>query len=202
MPLAETNFNQPFLFETVVPARACERCKDTGIWLSPRNEVLICPVVQMRGSHVHNSGTLASQIFERAAYRLEQMEIPINSMAFTLAQILTHYTTEKPLSRRSIFEYFFADTNLTEEMKRRKLALLIEELRFVWMMPLGARKDEPSGYWICTNLDDYAACVRGALSAPSTQFSNWHKNAKHNYPEFAEQLKLEFTEAEVADGVD
>ncbi len=181
---------QPYLFAAVVPVNACERCFDTGIWLTPRNEVAVCPRVQMREPHCEPND--AALILRRAANRLFQRKLWVNPLCFMLARVLTNYTSAAPCSRVDLFDLFFADTNLLESNKLRKFHSFIEELRSIWLLPIGSRKIEPSGYWMITDLEDFKAWIARVKSAPITQLSTIHRVAKHNFPIFAEQLELEF----------
>ncbi len=183
-------FEPPFLFASVVPATKCQRCFDTGIWLTPTNRVEVCPRVQMREPHSEPNN--AALILRRATNRLFDKNLWINSQAFDLARVLTGYTSEKPCSRLHLFDLFFADTNFTENNKLRKFHSLVEELRAVWLLPVGSRKAEPSGYWMITDLEDFKAWVERVKAAPITQLSTVHRVAKHNFPVFAEQIELEF----------
>jgi len=168
----------------------CDRCMDTGIWLSPRHEVLVCPRVQMGETHVEPNA--ASLLLRRTCNRLFEQKAYINSQCFDLARVLTNYSSETPCQREWIYELFFADTNFTEANKLRKFHSLIEELQKVWLLPVGARKHDPHGYWIITDLADFKQWINHAKSAPITRLSTLHKVAKHNFPIFAEQMELEF----------
>lgn len=181
---------QPFLFEPVVPCYVCQRCFDTGVWRTPKGEVAVCPRVQMRQPHAEPNN--ASLILRRATNRLFQNQLWVNPMAFDLARILTHYNASQPCRRESLGEFFFADTNLTANIKLRKFHLLVEELRKIWLLPVGSRKEEPSGYWIITNLADFKEWINRVKSAPITQLATIHRVARHNFPVFAEQLEMEF----------
>jgi hypothetical protein len=128
----------------------------------------------------------------RATKRLSDMKIFVHTEAFDVARILTFFTTEKPCSRQKIFDVFYTDTNLTEANRLRKFHGIIEELRTVWLMPVGSRKPEPCGYWIITELEDFKAWYKGTTSAPITQLTTIHRVAKHNFPVFAEQIELDF----------
>lgn len=177
------------LFE-LVASRTCNRCFDTGIWLTPRNEVEACPRVQCGEAHAEQNE--ASKKLEREAKRLHEMSFRISAQVFDLARLLTNFTTENPCPRQEIFDTFFGDTNLSDQSQLRKFHLMIEELRGDWLLPIGSRKDEPSGYWIITNLQDFKDWYKRATSAPVTQLSTIHKNARHNFPFYAEQVEFNF----------
>lgn len=174
-------------FKTVVPFAACPKCFDTNIWLTPENLVRQCPMIP-GGHRAPNS---AAQMVKRAARRLNELELWVNQSCFDLARILTHYSTGKPCSRQSLFEHFF-DGNHTESYKLRKFHSWIEELRTVWLLPVGSRKDEPSGYWIISDLEDCKNWLRHANAAPIKQLSTNWKVAKNNFPKLAGQKEFEF----------
>lgn len=178
------------LYYRVVPVTACPRCLDTGVWLSPRNEVLVCPKIQLGEKHA--DANESSLILRKSANRMFREKKFIHAFEFELARVLTHYSNTFPCQRDHLFDFLFADTNLDFRGKLRKFHSLVEALRKDWLLPIGSRKTDPSGYWIITELRDYKDWVNRARSAPITQLSTIHRNAKFNFPEFAEQLELEF----------
>jgi hypothetical protein len=168
----------------------CQRCFDTGIWLTPTNDVAECPQkVMLPGSHPQLNA--AAEILQRSVRRFKERNY-VMPQTFDLARILSNYTTDEPCARQLIFDLFWQDTNLTEANRRRKLVAMIEELRLKWLLPIGSRKIEPSGYWIITTLEDFKAWFDRVKSAPITQLSTIHKVAKHNFPLFAEQMEIDF----------
>lgn len=178
------------LFRTVAERTSCERCFDTGIWLTPRNEVAVCPNVQL--GKPHREPNEASLILRRSTNLLFEKQIWIQAQAFDLARLLTNFTTENPCPRQEIFATFYGATNLSESNQLRKFHSLIEELQKIWLLPVGARKNEPSGYWIITDLADFKVWLKHAMSAPITRLSTLHKVARHNFPVFAEQMEFDF----------
>lgn len=169
----------------------CDRCLNTGIWLSPRHEVLVCPRIQMLDKN-HAEPNEAALLLRRACNRLFSEKSWMSSQCFELARVLTNYDSKRPCQREWIYDIFFADTNFTEANKLRKFHALIEELRKVWLLPIGSRKSAPSGYWIISDLEDFKQWFAAVKTAPITQLSTIHKVAKHNFPVFAEQIELEF----------
>jgi hypothetical protein len=181
---------QPFLFASVVPEAACQRCFDTGVWLSPKNEVLVCPRVQIGERHAEPN--YASILLRRATNRLFERQYWIAPITFDVARILTNFNTQKPCPRRHLEEIFFADTKLNPAHIERRVKAVIEELRKDWLLPIGSRKGDPSGYWIITDLDDFKEWFAGVKSAPIQQLATIHKVARHNFPVFAEQMEMDF----------
>lgn len=175
-------------FVKILPRGVCDRCFNTGIWLTPRNEVAVCPRVQMGEPHAVPNP--AGFILRAKMKRL--FGTFIHPQSFDLARILTFYTSAKPLRKASVFDLFWGDTELDEPRKLRKFHALIETLRNHWLLPVASRKNEPSGYWIAADLEDYKAWFYRSASAPVTQLSTLHRNAKANFPVFAEQLELDF----------
>lgn len=171
-----------------VASRTCSRCFDTGIILTSENIVKLCPL-----EPYHDINDAAHNV-RRAVLRIAEMQFWINPQAFDLARLMTNFSTENPCPRNEIFDTFYGDTLFSYQNQLRKFHSLIEELRTVWLLPIGSRKCEPSGYWIITELDDYKLWFKRATSAPITQLSTIHKNARHNFPHFAEQMELEFWE--------
>lgn len=189
-PNDQTTVIEP-LFETVLPYQAdCRRCLDTGIWLTPRNQVETCPKVQLR--EAHKIPNPSAEIVKRSALRLKSLEQFIVPYEFELARILTHFSTENPCPRIKLDEFFFLDTNMSAKDMERKTKKFIENLLTIWLLPVGSRRSKPSGYWIITELEDYKAWVEDAKSPAITRLSTIYKNAKHNFPHFAEQMELEF----------
>ena len=179
------------LFGYIVPNAGCVRCFDTGIWLTPTNAVAVCPNL-LNIDKPHQTANPSAFLMAKSARRLHERNIHINPFAFDLARILTHYSSETPCLRLDLLEFFFADTNLSSSLRLRKFHYLIEELRKIWLLPIGSRKDRPSGYWIITELDDFKEWFERVKAAPITQLTTIHRVAKHNFPIFAEQLELEF----------
>lgn len=177
-------------FAAVVPSSACNRCFDTGIWLTPTNKVEVCPRVQMREPHAEPNQ--ASLRLRRATNRLFHQQFWIHAQVFDLARILTNFDSKTPACRKQLMDVYFADTELSEAHQLRKFHGFIEELRKIWLLPIGSRKVEPSGYWIITDLEDFKGWFDRVKSAPITQLSTIHKVAKFNFPIFAEQMELEF----------
>jgi hypothetical protein len=186
----QTNLAETLPLFDKVASRTCPRCFDTGLWLAPQNQVLVCPRVQMNESHAEPNE--AALMLRRAANMLFKREIYINSQAFDLARLLTNFTSERPCPRQEIFDTFYGDTNLTYSNQLRKFHAIIEELRQVWLLPVGSRKAEPCGYWVITDLDDFKAWYQRTTQAPITQLTTIHRVAKRNFPIFAEQIEFDF----------
>lgn len=170
-------------------SRRCERCFDTGLWLTFAGDIAPCP--ESHWWAYHPTGNAASEMLKRCSSRLRDKP---NALAFDLARVLTHFTSSSPCPTYRLLDYFFGDTQLEHTVRLRKLAQMIEELRRVWTLPVGSRKDAPYGYWIITDLDDCKAWLRAATAAPRTQLVNIWRSAKAAFPVLAGQQEFAFME--------
>ncbi|MCC7308296.1 MAG: hypothetical protein IT173_12075 [Acidobacteria bacterium] len=173
--------NEP-LFEYIA---RCIVCADTHVSISPQGRIERCPLLRVQP---HNQPGPAAHVFGRAALRVAAARGPVNAKAFDLARFLTRFSSAVPCERSELIRVHF-DYSVH---KLRNLHSTVEVLRREWLLPVGSRKDVPSGYWIITELDDFSRWVSRARSAPITQLTTIHRVAKANFPLFAEQLELDF----------
>ncbi len=181
------NNNLPEIFKKVVPEGACDRCFNTLLFLTPQRKLETCSC-----TYPEYLANPASEILNKSAHRLQNLCIEIEPQVFDLARILTNWTSQNPCKRDDLLELFFGGIEISNQLKLRRFHGCIETLRKWWLLPIGSRKNYPNGYWIITELADYKAWVERAMSAPITQLSTIHANAKFNYPIYAEQLELDF----------
>jgi hypothetical protein len=168
----------------------CTICSDFGMWLTPKGDVLPCPVIA-RGDY-HNAPNAAAMLVHGSLAALKQADARIDSRQFELARKLSSFATDRPCDRREILSEFFSYLPMSDANQLRKFHAAIEDLRRVWLLPIGSRKDAPSGYWIITDQKDFEQWFERSKSAPITQLSTIYKVAKRNFPIFAEQLELDF----------
>lgn len=168
----------------------CTICDDFGIWLTPKGDVLTCPVIA-RGDE-HRWPSPAAVLIQKAVADLKARKIAIDSRLFALAQKLGRYTSTTPCERKEIIADYFNYLPMSEANQLRKFHAAIEDLRRVWVLPIGSRKDAPSGYWLITDQDDFSEWFERSKSAPLTQLTTIYKVAKRNFPIFAEQIELDF----------
>lgn len=170
------------LFDSIT---TCIVCADTGVWMNPHGLIVGCPNRQVTR---HNPPGPAGSVFNRSAKRIADRGQHVNAKAFDVAKFLTGFTSRVPCDRK-----FLIDTHFSYSASSlRNLHSTIEELRRVWLLPVGSRKDAPAGYWIITEMNDFAEWVERSKSAPITQLTTIHRVAKANFPVFAEQLEIEF----------
>lgn len=168
------------------PSR-CGRCGDTGVWLTPAARIEVCPKIQL--GERHNIPNAAAQAIARAGKLLNFRGLTANPHAFNVARALTRFTSAAPCPRQKLIDKYFQWAG-TQNL--RHLHSAIESLRSVWLLPVGSRKKQPHGYWIITDEADYKSWFEETKTSPVTQLSMLHRNAKANFPIFAEQIELEF----------
>lgn len=164
----------------------CIACSDLGLTLGTDGSVSTC--WRLRAGAEHNEASPAALMIQRAIEKLRIARVPIDPHAFAVAVTLMPYTTAMPCKRDRLVDAHFMQTGDSI----RKCAAMIETLRRVWHLPVGSRKEQPTGYWIITDIDDFSRWVEAAKAAPITQLTTIHRVAKRNFPVFAEQMELEF----------
>lgn len=164
----------------------CRRCQGLGLWIEPSGSVVECPEIAI--GNVHTDPNPAAAVIRRSIDRLRFNKIAVNALDFEVAKALIDYTSQKPCPRDVLLGKMFTWTTAP----LRQFHYRIEDLRRIWLLPVGSRKDPPAGYWIITELEDFAEWVERSKSAPITQLTTIHRVAKANFPLFAEQLELDF----------
>jgi hypothetical protein len=164
----------------------CVHCSDIGIWILPSGSVSICPALQ--NAREHNPASPSACVLTRSINRVVREGKQVNAHLFAVAQHLAAGTSTEPVTRDALIYKHFGYT----AAKLRSFHASIEELRRLWALPVGSRKEEPAGYWIMTEVDDFRSWVTRAKAAPVTQLSTIYHVARVNFPLFAEQLELEF----------
>lgn len=182
-----TEQNSMPLFEPIVPfSYVCERCFDTGFWITSFTHFEICP---MSADRHHPPMNAASKMFMRSMCGGYGRP---SGIAFDFARMLTHFSTENPCPTNAALGFLFGDTLLSHSHQLRKLAYAVEELRHIWRLPVGSRKDAPAGYWIITDLEDCKSWLRHATAAPRTQLATIWRSAKAAFPVLAGQQEFSF----------
>lgn len=160
----------------------CFECGDLGFTL--RNNALH-GCWRFRARAPHNAPNAAAVLLARSVEWLMIRKLHIDTQHFEIAKLLTRYNTERPFDRAGSLENHFA-------MPLRSFMGIIEDLRKIWLLPVGSRKFVPAGYWIITDEADFKAWVDRCKAAPITQLSTIAAVARRNFPIFAEQLELDF----------
>jgi len=167
----------------------CGRCYGLGAWLTPMGIVTECPKLQLRLND-HPQPSAAAAAILRAGRQLQFRKLVANDLSFRVARMLAGYgSTTRPVTRDEIADQHFEWARST---KKREIALVIEDLRSNWLLPVGSRKSQPFGYWIITDEADFRAWVTRSLAAPIRQISTIRAVARANFPVFAEQIELDF----------
>lgn len=168
------------------PIRRCFVCSDTGLMFRDLEGVSAC--WRLRAGAEHNAASPAAELLARAVRTARIKKHDIDRHTFDVAVTLCRFSTEKPCKRDRLIELHFRHTR----DPKRAVASTVETLRRDWLLPVAARKAEPSGYWIAASQDEFAEYVDLCRSAPITQLTTLYRTAKANWPVYAEQLELEF----------
>lgn len=172
--------------EPVHLTQRCFACGDIGFTVEKDGTVREC--WRRRAGAEHNSPAPAALILRRSVENLRRRRVTVDPHVFLVASRLAKHTAERPAERDRILENWFGRTH----SPLRAFHKVIETLRAEWLLPVASRKSHPAGYWICSELDDFAEWVGRCKSAPITQLTTIHRVARANFPVFAEQLELEF----------
>ncbi len=165
-----------------MPTERCFNCSDLG-FVVENNARRFC--WRFRGGVPHNAPSEAARMLERSVEHLIIRKLAIDPQHFEIAKLLARYTTGQPFDRAATLENHFA-------LPLRHFQNLIEDLRRIWLLPVGSRKFKPVGYWIITDADDFSDWVTRCKAAPITQLSTIAAVARRNFPILADQLELEF----------
>ena len=159
----------------------CFECSDLGFVIQQGCKRLCW----RRAAEGHAEPNAAARTLDRAIDHLAVRKIVIDQYSFEIAKILTQYTSDRPFDKGTILA-----THLAQSL--RSFHYIIEDLRKIWLMPIGSRKHKPYGYWIITEPKDFAEWVEREKAAPITQLTWLSAVARRNFPVFAEQLELDF----------
>lgn len=179
------------LFEIPGPNGSCAKCRDLGLWLTMQGDVQPCPSIAA-GDADHRHPSPAAKMIQRSIEVLRQEHVRIDSRTFEIARTLMQFQSEQPCSREDLLKTYFSYLPMTRANQLRKFHAVIEELRRVWVLPVGSRKESPGGYWIITDQKDFEEWFNRSKSAPLTQLTTTYRVAKRNFPIFAEQIELDF----------
>lgn len=172
-----TDLSEP---RAVAAGFRCYECADLGFTLE-QGSTRLC---WRRAAPGHNPPNEAARMLSRAVDHLAVRKIVVDHHSFEMAKVLCQYTGDRPFDKGDVLA-----THLAQSL--RSFHHIIEDLRKVWLLPVGSRKEPPAGYWIITDQADFAAWVQRAKTAPVTQLSTIHAVARRNFPVFAQQLELD-----------
>lgn len=176
----------------------CGRCKNYGIWLTPKGVVSECPNLQLGFNDHRPLNDAAKIVLARARSMSEERGITVERQhVFSLACALTKTTTGHRLTSRELIARFF---EWGGSQKLRHFALAIEELRSVWLLPVCSSRGLPYGYWIATDAKDFLAWVDESKAAPFKYLQTVARVAAANFRGL--QLDLDFSTASDSDRVE
>lgn len=113
---------------------------------------------------------------------------PVSRAAIEVARVLVCATAERPLPGEAIRAAF--------QIGERELKGLIETLRTDWLLPIGARRAKPSGYYWMATPTEFRQWFETMRAQAICELQTAYHLARANYPELAGQLSFNFTEDE------
>ncbi len=179
----------------------CERCWGTGLFINDAGNIAKCPGILMKD--VHPELAPGAEIFALRfpVYPLGKDQPRVSKMAFDLARILTHFGSAEPCKRDFLLNHFFGALGEKFQTKLRKFNDLVAELLDAFV-PIGARKDEPSGYYFITTAGECEAWLKHSTAAALKKLSRNYRCAKANFPHLTGQPELDFLDYHFSPGAD
>jgi hypothetical protein len=182
------NFTLPF-------STSCDRCFNLGYRIHPQGGVEQCPVIQ--SSEPHPEISPAGKIIDRSIRLLIHRRLEVDQVHFDIARTLAAWSAEKPCTNDELVRRHFGYANGASEVNRqeaarRRVAKAVRFLREIWFLPVGSRKDKPSGYYICTTEPEFKEYFDRTRREPITELSMLHRMAAANWPVFAGQMEADF----------
>lgn len=173
----------------------CDRCFNIGYRIRPTGGVEQCPVIQSREPHPEITAT--GKMIDRSIRLLLFRKLEVDQLHFDIARTIALWTPGSPCSNdelvRRHFSWVSGSTEARmKEAQRRHVAKAIRFLREIWLLPVGSRKDKPSGYYICRTEAEFKEYFERTRREPVTELSMLHRMAAANWPVFAEQLEIDF----------
>lgn len=176
----------PFVFKPT----ECGWCFRIGYRIAPQGGVERCPTLVMGEPHVDI--TPEGEAISRAIRRVNEIKLPPDPLHFDIARTIAKIgSTKSPCKSGDLIERHFSYV-IGPENRRRLVTRNVQFLRDIWRLPLCSRKDAPAGYWISVDAEDFGQWVKTAANEPITRHATIRRVARANWPQFAEQMELDF----------
>lgn len=123
----------------------------------------------------------------------EEMTDPIFGHQLTeieafIASLLIDATSEKPMKTDRIIE--LVKDQVDQRLDRRKVKIIIRNLRRNHAFPILTRRSNPAGYFWCHSQKEMEEFERMWLSQVYDELITLQIMKKHNYPRMAKQLRF------------
>lgn len=105
-----------------------------------------------------------------------------------IAYLLIEATSEKPMKTDQIIQRVKDQVN--QRLDRRKVKIIIRNLRRLHAFPILTRRSNPAGYFWCKNQKEMEEFERMWLSQVTDELYTLQVLKKHNYPRMAKQLRF------------
>jgi hypothetical protein len=81
------------------------------------------------------------------------------------------------------------------QINEREVKAIIRELRRTYGLPVMSRKGRPSGYWLCSSVEEMQEWIRTFKAQSLDELATLAKVVRVNYPQLAGQIEIEFKTA-------
>jgi hypothetical protein len=112
-----------------------------------------------------------------------------------IGSLLLHVTKEKPLSNDDLRTRVMMRFDL-KRFNPRTIKTIIRSLRKFHHFPILASFTKPYGYWWCHSAEEMVAYYEDAQARLKDELHTLSQMIKHNFPDYAGQLRLEDTDDE------
>lgn len=129
--------------------------------------------------------TLFSSPWERALEAITAAEEefgPLPDVHHRIARRIAHHRHVHPVGLEELAEYVGMDA--------RGLKSAVRELRWRWLLPVGSRRSQPSGYYWIHDADEARAWAGEYLSQAREEFRLVRRLFARAFPSLAGQLTL------------
>jgi hypothetical protein len=158
----------------------CDACWDSGVTWSPARSFMRC--VKCHSRNVEFSAA-ALRLSETIWQRIERKQL-VDAQAFDLARFIMHATIQRPVMGYTLQGHLRA----TE----REIKKWVRLLRREWLLPVGALRKDPYGYYWIRTAAEYLDWSRASRAQAIDELVTLHRNGQHNFPELVGQADFDF----------
>jgi hypothetical protein len=154
---------------------ACEECLDSSLRIE-RSKIAHC-----------NCGALpnaaATKLYLKTCERQDTGKF-VNINIVQVVRALVRATPEKPISLTALCQHL--------AVSDRTVKSLIEAARKDWLLPIGANRDFPSGYYWINTAAEMKQWIKVFSAQPLQELTTLHRVQKANFPELNGELTFDF----------
>lgn len=112
----------------------------------------------------------------------------LNNVELIVARMIVSASRDTPVTITAIQDHLAQKQGL--KPTARNIKRIIRELRHTHRLPIGASRDEPSGYWWPRNVEDWKELIVRLQAQPLDELTTLHRIIRANQPEMMGQLRF------------